>query len=657
MRAAGHNTRNLADIWREFIQTELKASSKIGRAFEKASFGGYEDRTFIVYFEDESLVRTAKGQIERLKQKLPMELRSCDRIDCRIGIVPAPSQTSKPTQAVVGQVTQPGRKGNPLQALNLTEFGQDSRGNELSQPVLNAAVQAESSCIQLYRQLRQRTEALVRQGGTTLIVDFNWRLRVGGTRGFRELLLPVFHPVFGIPYIPASSLKGAVRAWARKSKDSSEIEQILGMLDAKIAQAAKVEFLDAFPTKPCLSVDVATPQWHWQDNKVAYKPEPHPLLSMEQPQFLIGLRPTKPENVKYISVVRGWLESALRTGIGSRVSSGYGRALGQTASLPYSQNFNFELWTQGMYGSEPPTKQNSWNGSPEFRPTAIRGILRYWLRAFALSLYDAATCQTLEETLFGQLNQQGQFSLSVLFNPSSRSNPYLYTGKICLEATEKRYLTLLSHVLLLASHLGGVGRGSRRPLHLLNRRMRGSHWIVDDSTNLPLEYATEQWQQFFKNLTAAFQAVRSPTGTYTSDPGKPRQRQQDVLDKNAQIWLLKSTAQISPDKVADWQEANKPNVLGSALSLLYSDTRFKGKNQQNQGNENVGGALETPSFVWIKSIFPENSSAYQVVTIFGIDHPELLAFAQALHSSGGILVFGQMPSGNRPVISRRPGHR
>ncbi|WP_200892607.1 RAMP superfamily CRISPR-associated protein [Aliterella atlantica] len=29
-------------------------------------------------------------------------------------------------------------------------------------------------------------------------------------RGFRELLLPVFYPVYGVPYIPSSSLKGAI---------------------------------------------------------------------------------------------------------------------------------------------------------------------------------------------------------------------------------------------------------------------------------------------------------------------------------------------------------------------------------------------------------------------------------------------------------------
>ena len=51
------------------------------------------------------------------------------------------------------------------------------------------------------------------------------------------------------------------------------------------------------------------------------------------------------------------------------------------------------------------------------------------------------------------------------------------------------------------------------------------------------------------------------------------------------------------------------NVRGSALNLLYSSDRFKGKNIDGKGNPNVGGSLETPSFVWIKSIFPASNSS------------------------------------------------
>ncbi|MFM6843965.1 MAG: hypothetical protein ACKPKS_09225, partial [Dolichospermum sp.] len=125
-------------------------------------------------------------------------------------------------------------------------------------------------------------------------------------------------------------------------------------------------------------------------------------------------------------------------------------------------------------------------------------------------------------------------------------------------------------------------------------------------------------------------------------PGRPRARQQDVLDKNAQIWLLKSPSQIHPEKVTNWQtDGNSSKVRGTALDLLYSDPRFKGQSQ-GQGNANVGGALETPSFVWIKSIFTD-SLPYQVITIFGSDYPDRKEFAKELKNQGAILVFPEIP--------------
>ena len=53
-----------------------------------------------------------------------------------------------------------------------------------------------------------------------------------------------------------------------------------------------------------------------------------------------------------------------------------------------------------------------------------------------------------------------------------------HKGTIVLEAKEKKYLTLMEKVLQLASHLGGVGRGSRRPLHWNDPYpgLRGCHW-------------------------------------------------------------------------------------------------------------------------------------------------------------------------------------
>ncbi len=630
-------SKNPADIWRDFIQAELKSNSNLGKLFEKAGYGGYDDKTktLTLFLPDEGLKKSAQGQSQKLKDKLKQQSLTCDRIEFKTGEV----SISKPT--ISTPPTKSSKIGNPLQALNIAKFGKDPKGNELSQDVLEEAVTAEKTCTSIYEKLNRRTEELAGKEGV-ITISFNWRVRVGGTRGFRELLLPVFHPIFGIPYIPSSSLKGATRSWARQNPDAAKhIQELLGMLEGKEAKAAKVEFLDAFPTKPCLSVDVATPQWHWKDNKVDYKPEPHPLLSMEQPQILIGLCPSGRGTATDVETVKKWLENAINTsGIGSRVSSGYGCSIGKKPLLAHHKSYNFELWTQGMYGSK---------DKIEFRPTAVRGILRYWFRAVALALYEPTICQTIEDELFGKLSQQGKFSLSVITNPPSRIDPYCYAGTIYLEATESKYLNLIEKLLILASHLGGVGRGSRRPLHRLNGRMRGCHWLVE-TANYPLPYDEKKWKDFFQSITPAFQKVQLPTGSYTSSPGDSRQRRQDVLDKNAQVWLLKSPGLVEVNNVKTW---DSQNVKGDALNLLYGNTKFKGVSGDT-GNANVGGKLETPSFVWIKSIFPVEGEPYQIVTIFGVDHFDRLEFAKELKKQGAILVSGTMSSGEKTTPQNTP---
>ncbi|WP_254565490.1 RAMP superfamily CRISPR-associated protein [Oscillatoria sp. HE19RPO] len=626
------------DIWAAFLAEEQKTDSKLGKIFVEAGFAGYEfkSQTLTLYFSDEDKAKTARSTVEKLKKKLKNQKLFCKNIEFQVGDVRNLNQSPPPKMGAFK------KGGNPLQALIFAEFGRDRNNEELVQPVFVEAVKQEGGCQKIYEKLKKRTEQLIGTEGALISASFNWRVRVGGTRGFRESLLPVFHPIFGVPYIPSSSLKGAARAWARKHGSGDRILHLLGMLEGKQAIAAKVEFLDAFPTKPCLSVDVATPQWHWNNNQVTYKPEPHALLSLERPEFLMGLRPTARGTSQEVQEVKTWLENALKTGIGSRVSSGYGRALGQLPQFPHSQSYSFELWTQGMYGSNPPSPGNHYQGTPEFRPTAVRGILRYWFRAMALSLYNPQDCKTLEQKIFGDLSIQGQVSISVLFNPNLKQNPDLYSGSICLEATEPKYLKLLEQLLILASHLGGVGRGSRRPLHYLNKMLRGCYWEVNGQ-GFPLEANPQKWQQFFEGLKAAFNAVESPLTSHISGPGTPSSRQQDVLDRNVQVWLLKTPKQIHPDRVKNWPtEGVTSPVRGDALDLLYSSTDYKGQNQDRLGNPQVGGKLGTPSFVWIKSIFPREGSAYQVVTIFGANQSDRQKFARALQKEGAVLVFGSL---------------
>lgn len=660
MKSKANRTSDTPEaVWQVFIQEQVKLGSKLGRAYQSASFVEFNNKTLTLRVPDEASRQLAESLYGRLIVKLPPRLQPCNRVNISVGAV---LQSASVSAAPSGE-RRSSACANPLQAMNHTEFGRGRNDEKLVQPVLVQAVEAEKGCKRIYEQLSRRTELLAGGAEHTLPISFNWRLRVGGTRGFDERLLPAFHPVFGVPYIPASTLKGAARAWARKQK-ATDIETILGMLDGTIAKAAKVEFLDAFPTSHCLDVDVATPQWNWgrqnSSLQVNYQPTPFPMLSLKQPTLIIGLRPTKPEYAKYVPIVRNWLENALKCGIGSRVSGGYGRALEQIATLPRSCSYGFELWTQGMYGSNPPSSQNEYKGTPEFRPTAVRGILRYWFRSIALSLYDPAACQTLEKQVFGTLGQQGKVNVSVVFNDTARSTaPFDYAGKIHLEAVDSAHLTLMRELLILASHLGGVGCGSRRPLHLLDVNgqlmMRGCNWSVDVE-GFPLACDANQWRSFVQRLHAAFNAVQPSMRTYLSSPGEPKnERKQDVLDANAQIWLLRSPNLIQPENNVNWSDTN---LRGAALNLMYGDDRFKGYNNKSErGNSRVGGGLGTPSFVWIKSIFPQDDTPYQAVAIFGANQFDRQAFATALRQAGALPVFNSPPNSLGNPGSSRPRRR
>lgn len=540
---------------------------------------------------------------------------------------------------------------NPLQTLNHELFQEDERNGkkqELVKPVLEAAIEADKSCSTLYQYLNKKTETLA---DTTVRVQFPWLLRVSGMRGFRELLLPAMHPVYGVPYIPASSLKGVIHAWAREQKVAEqEINRLLGYLKGKEASIGRVQILDAFPTKPCLSLDIANPQWTWKGNEIKYGTVPHTLLSLHEPALVIGLVRTKLGCLEDVETIRGWLEQAInQKGLGSRVSTGYGRS-GFQSDLPnQSRRYEFELWTQGMYGAD---TQKS-----EFRPTALRGMLRYWFRAFALGIYDPDVCKSLEAELFGTIEpkvKEGSIRIGVRCNASKNTEPendlqpYKYTGKFFLESKVQKHLLLVEKILQISSHLGGIGRGARRPLHKFRDpanqdRLRGCYWEI---INFELSCNIKTWEESFQHLYEAFKAVKSfpEQSLRVGNLGNPKDRNQDVFDRNTKIYLLPclNPEMKHPEKISNWrQNGDKLDVIGKALHRLYSDDKYKGKrnvNGQEKGNPYVGGELGTPSYVVISSNFPQGQNPYQVVTIFGANHPERNEFAKALEKDGAILI-------------------
>lgn len=599
---------NIQQSWQAILEKLKKHKNPLYELLKDSRLDEDGDNLKL-YIPNEHNKKLAQAEIPKIKAKLPTEWQK-KRLNIVVGEPPVQIQPNVSLQS-------------PLQKLNsFVNFDLDRNGSKLVQGALSAAATADQTCQSLYQQLTEKTRKLA---DDTITVQFSWRLRVGGMRGFRELLLPVFHPVYGVPYIPSSSLKGAIRAIALQDKSNkSEVERLLGTLDDGIGC---VQILDAFPTAPSLSVDMANPQWHWENNLVRYNSVPHALLSMKQPEFVIGLSCTSRGRNLDVQKVKSWLEKALAGGIGSRVSAGYGRTA-LSAGLVYSSSHDFQLWTQGIYGAD---TQNS-----EFRPVALRGMLRYWFRAIALSLYSPAESKEFEAILFGTIepkSQEGTIRIGVEWEEKEKrgtNDPYFYKGKILLEAKEQKYLTLIEKLLYLSSHIAGIGRGSRRPLHWNHPRMRGCHWELSENK---VSCKDEAWRNLIQQTLNAFAVLKKPESIVTlpvKNSQNSNSRYQDVLDNKASIYLVPSSNMKHPKNVQNWSnEGNTALVRGQALELLYSSTNYKGVNREGKGNSEVGGKLGIPSFVIIKSNFPDSGQPYQSVTVFGIHNKNRAAFIKA----------------------------
>jgi CRISPR-associated protein Cmr6 len=265
----------------------------------------------------------------------------------------------------------------------------------------------------------------------------------------------------------------------------------------------------------------------------------------------------------------------------------------------------------------------------------------------ALGLYAPDVCRTLEQTLFGGIEpepQEGSLKLMSVLDDEVQGGqltPHHGTGKLILQTKEEAHLVLLQGLLKLAFHIGGIGRGARRPLHANSGRLRGCFWQPTVAAD-QLPYESQAWQDALQSLMTAFEQImpisrRSPAAPQRATqpnrprPSRPQGRLQDVFNENARIFLVPSPKLKHPQQVKNWRnEGDKYPVRGAALEFFYN-SGFKGVNRDRQGNQHVGGNLDTPSYVWLQSNGLDTpAEAYQVITLFGVDHSERAKFLQAI---------------------------
>lgn len=124
-----------------------------------------------------------------------------------------------------------------------------------SRASINQAVHAE-------KRLKQLADDLAHDGVPviSLIATCATRLITGSGAGLPEVNATIVHPVYGYPYLPGSSLKGAARAEAARQQHPDLIPIFGGTPEAD-KEPGGIRFFDAVPTRTereLLELDVAT---------------------------------------------------------------------------------------------------------------------------------------------------------------------------------------------------------------------------------------------------------------------------------------------------------------------------------------------------------------------------------------------------------------
>jgi CRISPR-associated protein Cmr6 len=205
---------------------------------------------------------------------------------------------------------------------------------------LNAAHGKTVGDRQLLEEAKERIQNLVNhKNGKMLHMKLTSRLAIGlgnpnpTENGF------TFHHIYGTPYLPSSSVKGMVRAWATQwmKADQAKVDRIFGPDGKEEKEIGQIIFMDAFPVQPVkLEKELISVLYrdYYNSEKAqppvdSYSPFPIPFLSVATNQtFLFSFVPrTHYDEVdKDLTDVQNWLIQALQwSGIGAKTSNGYGR--------------------------------------------------------------------------------------------------------------------------------------------------------------------------------------------------------------------------------------------------------------------------------------------------------------------------------------------
>ncbi len=460
-------------------------------------------------------------------------------------------------------------------------------------------------------------------------------------------LLPVL-PLNG--YIPGSSIRGVVRAWAEKRPElRNRMYEFLGNQVNDRVTSGKIEFLDAWPQKACkLTLDIVNPQ---QDFQVFHREQGKPVSSYtlgngsDNIEITVAIRGTPgkatPEEVEE---VWGWVEQALGLyGVGSRTASGYGSFRSSTDLEPEpdydAKIFSFTLYNQGCAGPD--------MREMELRPSHWRGWLRSWLLRFFLGVMNESDTKKTVNELLGTLedessdtlkskSKKGLIRLQIIkgkiWGDESDNKPVFYSWKGTLKISAPKDIlnNIILPVIKFAVSLGGVGRGWRRPLHIFTtpagkRWARGTYLILqhtvknkesgkDENKLFTLAMNHKKWEEAYNIWFQNIDNKWSDRINLTVNRTLPAEV---FSPSTCAVYLVPGATKEPFDLTGESWIVNEPTkTRGRGMEVIYQDTY---KRRKDVGGIAAGGE---PYCSWasIKIItFPnqaQNTKCSEIVCIF-----------------------------------------
>jgi CRISPR-associated protein Cmr6 len=421
-------------------------------------------------------------------------------------------------------------------------------------------------------------------------------------------------------YVPAASIRGIVRAWVSEHPDLVVVmKDLLGYQDGSKIIAGKIEFLDAFPTKATrLTLDIANPQ---QEFQVFHTGSASPLSlytlgnGREEIKIKVAIRGCRKATPDDVNTVWEWVQQALSShGIGSRTASGYGALKAPESYVPSvdlpklkdgysSKTLDFTLYSQGSAGPNPKT--------PELRPTHWRGWLRSWLLRFLLGVMSESNARSTLDELLGTLSKQGcvrsQIRIDKIVSSENTPKFYKWTGSLTISAPTNILDEIILPIIKIATRVGGVGRGWRRPLHRFILETKYSN--ADTARGCHVELTRSRDDIVTNSIIAKADLGGNDLALIYEDWKKSVQKHwqhlyyQPTSNINAEVFSPNTCAvylvpapnrnPIDP-KSLKWIPGETTDTRGKGMELIYQLT-YKRK-------YNVGGNLSSCSWVSIKRV-------------------------------------------------------